>query len=330
MTLLTKYPTLLDVAKRLDPNGKIDGIAEVINQTNEIMADIPMIEGNLPTGHKSTIRTDIPKGTWRKLNYGVQPQKSTTGQVTDSVGLLSNISEIDKDIADLNGNTAEFRASEDRPIMAGLGETYATTLFYGDTATNQERFNGFASRFSTLNGSYVVSAGGASPSANTSIWLVVWGSETVFGMYPKGAKAGLDVMDRGIVELTDAAGGKFLGYSTYFNWKCGLVVKDWRSVGRIANIDVAAMATVGDSADSSANILKLMTRVYNQVKNKNMGNPVWYMNTTMKSMLEISLQSKSNVLLSMGDYMDQKDVLKFKGAPIRTCDLILDTENVIS
>ncbi|EPE5434245.1 major capsid protein, partial [Escherichia coli] len=74
--------------KRVDPNGKVDKIIELLGQTNPILQDMPFVEGNLPTGHRTTIRSGLPSATWRLLNYGVQPSKSTTVQVTDSVGML--------------------------------------------------------------------------------------------------------------------------------------------------------------------------------------------------------------------------------------------------
>jgi hypothetical protein len=51
-------------------------IIEMLSQTNEIMIDMLVIEGNLPTGHKSTVRTGLPTATWRLLNYGIVPTKS--------------------------------------------------------------------------------------------------------------------------------------------------------------------------------------------------------------------------------------------------------------
>ncbi|MBA1687288.1 hypothetical protein G9H12_27730, partial [Escherichia coli] len=80
--------TLADWGKRVDPNGKVDKIIELLNQTNPILQDMPFVEGNLPTGHRTTIRSGLPSATWRLLNYGVQPSKSTTVQVTDSIGML--------------------------------------------------------------------------------------------------------------------------------------------------------------------------------------------------------------------------------------------------
>ena len=177
--LATTNPTLADVAKRLDPDGKIAMIVEILNQTNEVLDDMPWIEGNLPTGHRTSIRTGIPAPTWRKLYGGVQPSRSTTVQVTDNCGMLENYAESDKALADLNGNTAAFRLSEERPIIEGISQELAKTLFYGNEGTLPEQFTGLAPRFNTRvlansqSADNVLHAGGAG-STNTSIWLVVW------------------------------------------------------------------------------------------------------------------------------------------------------------
>lgn len=48
-TIGTMNPTLLDVQSRLDPNNAVAQIIEMMNQTNEIVQDMTMVEGNLPT-----------------------------------------------------------------------------------------------------------------------------------------------------------------------------------------------------------------------------------------------------------------------------------------
>lgn len=142
--------TLADWGKRIDPNGKVDKIIELLSQTNPILQDMLIVEGNLPTGHRTTIRSGLPSATWRLLNYGVQPSKSTTVQVTDGIGMLETYAEIDKSLADLNGNTAEFRLSEDRAFLEAMNQQMAQTLFYGDSSVNPQQFMGLSSRYSDL------------------------------------------------------------------------------------------------------------------------------------------------------------------------------------
>lgn len=205
--------TLADWAKRTDPNGKVDKIVELLSQTNEILTDMMFVEGNLPTGHRTTVQSGLPSATWRLLNYGVQPSKSTTVQVTDTCGMLETYAEVDKSLANLNGNTAEFRLSEDRAFIEGMNQQMAQTLFYGDTSVNPQQFMGLSSRYSSKsagNGQNIIDAGGTGTD-NTSIWLVVWGENTVHGIFPKGQKAGLQTQNLGEQTLTDASGGKYRG-----------------------------------------------------------------------------------------------------------------------
>jgi hypothetical protein len=105
-TLATGALTLIDQAKRLDPDGKVPVIVELLSQTNEVLDDMLFREGNLPTGHRTTIRTGLPTVYWRMLNQGIPPSKSQTAQVDENAGMLEAWSEVDKDLALLNGNVS--------------------------------------------------------------------------------------------------------------------------------------------------------------------------------------------------------------------------------
>ena len=163
-TLSTQNLTLADWAKRQDPNGNIPMIAELLSQTNEILTDAVFKEGNLPTGDRVVIRTGLPNVYWRQLNQGVIGSKSTTAQVDEGVGMLEAYCEIDKALADLNGNTAQFRLSEDQAFLEAMNQEQAQTLFYGNTNSSPEEFLGLSTRYSDLsaeNGQNIISAGGS-------------------------------------------------------------------------------------------------------------------------------------------------------------------------
>lgn len=315
--------TLADWGKRVDPNGKVDKIIELLGQTNPILQDMPFVEGNLPTGHRTTIRTGLPAATWRLLNYGVPQGKSTTAQVTDTVGMLETYAEVDKSLADLNGNTAEFRLSEDRAFIEGMNQQMAQTLFYGDTSVNPQQFMGLSSRYSSKsagNGQNIIDAGGTGTD-NTSIWLVVWGENTVHGIFPKGQKAGLQHQDLGEQTLIDANGGKYQGYRTHYKWDNGLALRDWRYVVRIANIDVSDL-----SGGSAANIVKLMVAALHRIPNRGMGKPVFYMNRTIAQALDLQSLDKASLALSVKE-TEGEFWTTFRGIPIRETDAILETES---
>ncbi len=100
--------TLMDWAKRIDDDGKIAEIINLLSQTNEILEDMLWVEGNLPTGHKTTIRTGLPQAYWRLLNQGVPRGKSTTAQITETCGMLETYSDIDVDLVALAGTIERF------------------------------------------------------------------------------------------------------------------------------------------------------------------------------------------------------------------------------
>jgi len=337
--------TYADWARRLDDEGKIATIIEILSQTNEILEDMLVVEGNLPTGHKTTIRTGLPQATWRLLNYGVARTKSTTVQVTDTVGMLECYSEIDKDLADLNGNSAEFRLSEDLAFLEGMNQQMAQTLFYGNTLVNPERFTGLAPRYNTSTVANAQTAanvidGGGTGSTNTSIWVVVWGPNTVHGIFPKGKISGLQHRDLGEWPLVDTSGqgNLYQGYRTHFKWDMGLTVRDWRYAVRIANIDVTLLA-----GGSAANLINALIRAVHRLPTApvgvsteqktdapnggqvQMGRTVIYANRVVRTYLDIQAVNKSNVLLHLTEW-EGKTITTFRGIPVRTCDQILSTE----
>jgi hypothetical protein len=327
MTMLT----LADWARRIDPDGKVPSIVEILSETNEILDDMIFVEGNLPTGHRTTVRSGLPSVAWRLLNYGVQPSKSTTVQVDDSIGMLEAYSEIDKDLADLNGNTAAFRLTEDTAFLEAMSEEMAATVFYGDTTTDPEKFLGLDARFNDAtapSGKNIVNARGAAYTAgtaeNTSIWLVAWSPTTVHGIFPKGSKAGLIHQDLGEVTLTDASGGRFQGYRARYQWKLGLTVRDWRYVVRVANIKTSALTKSGSAFD----LVDLMLDALGRIKALK-GRPAFYVSRTVKSFLRRQIVNKDNVMLSF-DSVGGKEVLTFAGIPVRLCEGISDTETGVT
>jgi hypothetical protein len=337
-TLSNNSLTLADWAKRVDPDGRVPVVAELLSQSNEILEDCVFKEGNLPTGERVVIRTGLPTVYWRALNQGIPSSKSTTAQVDEACGILEARSEVDKDLAMLNGNTAQFRLSEDTAFLEAMNQTQATTLFYGNPGVDPKQFLGLAARYSdstAANGQNILKAGG-SGSDNTSIYLVVWGDNTVYCPFPKGSKAGLIHEDLGEQTVYNSDGTRMQALATRYQWKNGLVVKDWRYVVRIANIDVSDLiAQTGTQASSAATaIIKLMARALYRSPNMAMGRAAFYMNRTVHSGLSIAALDKSQYVLKINEGLSQFGMpyswLSFLGVPLRRVDALLNTEAAIS
>ena len=337
-TLSTGQLTLADWSKRIGPDGKIDPIAELLSQTNEILEDVVFKEANQPTSHVVAVRTGLPAVYWRAYNAGVPSSKSTTAQITEPCAMLEARSHIDAKLLELNGNSAQFRLSEESAFLEAMNQEMTGKLFNGNVGSDLKTFSGLATRYSSTtagNGGNVILAGGAG-SDNASMYLVVWGEQTVFCPFPKGSRAGLRSRDLGEESVQDAAGGWYQAARSLFQWDSGLVVKDWRYVVRIANIDVSDWVGVtGTQAASAAtNLIKLMMRAIARIPNFSMGRAAFYCNRSIQEGLMIQALEKSQNALSVQEALSQfgqkMNQLTFMGIPVRGVDQLSVAETLVS
>jgi len=331
-TLGANVLTLADWAKRLDPDGKTPDIVELLSQTNDLLLDMGFKQGNLPTGERTTIRTGLPTVYWRTLNAGTQPSKSTTAQVTESCGMLEAWSEVDKKLAELNGQVNEFRLSESKAFIEAMNQEAASTMFYGNSNLDPEEFNGLAVRYNSLsaNNAQNIVDGGGSGSDNSSVWLVVWGEQSCHGIFPKGSKAGLEHENLNLVTVettAGVAGSRMRAYQDHWTWDMGIVLKDWRYVVRIPNIDISNLVAKSSAAD----LIELMIKAIHRIPNLGMGKPCFYMNRTVMQMLDI--QRRDDVISGGGlvyKDVDGRNTATFRNIPVRICDALTETEAQIT
>jgi hypothetical protein len=327
--LTTQFPTLVDIAKTLGPDGKgSEMVAETLAQSNEILEDCVWKEGNNLTGNRVAIRTGLPAVYYRSINQGVPSSKSETATVDDASAELAGYSTLDVTLANLNNNSATFRLSEDRAFMESMNQTFSGKLFTGNPGVDPKDFLGLNQRYGSLsagNAQNILDAGGTG-SDNTSIWLIGWGQETVYCFYPKGTSAGLQTKDLGEQTVYDAAGNPYQAYRTHFVWNHGLTVKDWRYAVRIANIDVSDLLgqTGTQAATASTAILNQMIRAMARIPNWGMCKPAFYLNRTVYSMLMVAALNKSNAALGIQQATTQfgtpQNWLTFLGVPLRRVD----------
>lgn len=319
-TLGANVLTLTDWAKRIDPSGQIADIVEILSQTNEMLDDMGFKMGNLPTGHRSVIRTGLPPVYWRRLNQGIPPSKSETAQVDDQTGMLEKFSETDVKLANLSGDVNAFRLSEAESDLMAMTQEMQDTLIYGNSSLNPEEFEGLAPRFSSLaaeNGQNIIDAAGTG-SDNSSIWLIVWNEKTCYGIFPKGSQAGIEHEDLGkdVSEVTAGiAGNRMMVYRDHYVWENGLTLPDWRYVVRICNIDISDLV-----AGTGADLIALMIRAIWRIPQIKRGRAAFYMNATCGEFLDV--QRRADVAGAGMTYIevDGKWVPAFRGIPIRRVD----------
>jgi hypothetical protein len=350
LPLNTGHNTLIDIAKSFGPDGKVAVVAELLNQSNELINYMNFIEGNLPTGHKAVVRVGLPTVGFREFYKGVQISKSGRATIEDVCAILEGRNEIDKDLADLNGNTAAFRLSEGLAFIEAMNEQFAQSIIYGNTASQKDGILGLTPRYSSkeaTSGQNIIDAGGTG-ATNTSVWLVVWGENTVTGIYPKGSQAGLLQQDLGEIDAFDASQNRFRAYAERWQWKYGLHVKDWRYAVRIANIlsaDLTGQANT-QAITASTWLNKLMIKALARIPSMGMGTATFMASRTVKEMLSVGALDKSQNALSFTEAVNQYGKvtagsvagqgtgiqggqLQFMGVPVLTVDSILATETQV-
>lgn len=343
------YPNLWNLVKLMDTDGKIGikTLVELLQMTNAPLLDMPWIEGNLPSGNRTVVRTGLPTPIWRRWYQGVPPTKSEYAQIEDACANLEARSQVDVKAARFGGNEKSFRLVESLGHLEAMNQKFMTALMYGDSSIAPTQFNGFSPRFSSLeaaNAQNIIDAGGTS-NDNCSIWLICWGEHTACGIYPMGSKAGLAHRDLGEIDAYDADGNPYRALADLYDWDCGLTVKDWRYIVRIANIDSAKLASQSGAADLITLMVQALHRVPNlgivQTGRENptangaapiplAPNPVFYTNRTVAEMLDVESLAKTGYTLKSGNDVFGRPITFVRGIPVRTCDVLNNGEQTVT
>jgi hypothetical protein len=326
----TENPTLLDLIRLRDPNGAQAKVVEALQKRTPLLQVLTFQEGNMEGGHKFSTRTGLPSIGWRMFNQGVAAGKSRADQITETCGMLEGRSVVDCELANYYSDKAAFRASEDMAFTQAFRHEVETGLFYHSTKTSPEKFMGLSPRLDLTTGPYgsqiISSSISHSGSDQTSVWLIAFSPDTVFGITPKGQPSGLVPHDMGELMVEDENGNEFRAYTTVWNWKIGLCVKDARYVVRIANIDTGAIVGTGHL------LLDDMVDAYHQLQDRETGRLAWFTNRTIGKWLHKQAMDRvaSSSLSIDGDLSNGKPITRFMGIPIYETDALLSTEAVVS
>lgn len=335
------YHTFADLQKRLGPTNELAPVVGLLSQNNEMLDDMLWKEANNVIGEQTTVQTGIPTGTWRAYYGGVPNEKATVAQVTERTGMLSAYSTVDAALARASGNLGQYLFNERQAFFQGMSQTVAAAMIYSSPLETPNKIRGLAPRYSTISGAAsgenIIDCGGTG-STNTSIWLVGFSPAHTFGIYPRGTQGGLQHRDQGERPVDAPDGnGQMQAYVSYFEWGCGLAVRDWRYVARAANIDMSQALT-----GNAPNIANAMIRMYHRFPTAPSGiGPVqmsddpnepakprsaFYCNRAVRTLMHLQARSDKNTQLSLDNYAG-KPVMNFLGVPVRNVDAILSTED---
>ena len=320
----TGLATLYDIAQTLGQSDQmLQQAVELQAQTNEIWQALPFKPCNKSTMEIVPLRTALPEVAWRMINKGTQPTKSSMAQASFTCGALEAMAQIDERIMQLNKGSNAFRMNENRAHQESMSQMMSQSVFYGDEKINPATFTGLSAfYYSKANqdpvyADQIIDAGGTGDNL-TSLWIVTFAPDTVYGIHPEGIPGGYKYKDNGRVSVNDPQGGKYYAYESQFNWDMGLCIRDPRYVVRLANIDYT-------DTDSTTFRNKLI-EAYNQIHNVDHGRTVILCNRKVQTYLAIMATNAKNVDLRFDEFAGKK-VTHFWTSPILMNDAILMTES---
>lgn len=349
-TLGYSFQGLIDFLKEKGTNADITAVAEMLSQTNPILDDAIAVEANSGQSHKHAIRTGLPTGTWGKLYQGIPQSKSSKQMVTDTTGFFEGLSSVDERLKELfKDRFAAVRLSEAMSFIESFNNSMASAMFYSDTATTPEAFKGLGARYNVRGGGGAgnqVIHGGGSGSDNTSIWFVTWSENATHLIYPEGTSAGIKRENMGRQRVLDSANNPYYVLEELFRWHLGLSIRDWRYNARVANIDVS------DLLAGTVDVYDLMRQGYYKLHGRrlarvgsNLGRgtndpsvplsrTAIYMNTDVLYALDKAQTnsrggSTDNFVRLIPKEVEGKEVLTYRGIPIRETDALLNTEALV-
>ncbi|WP_424245899.1 hypothetical protein Dip510_000832 [Elusimicrobium posterum] len=325
--------TWLDQARRTDPDGKTARIVELLNQEAPILGDIIMKPSNMTNGHKTTLRTGLPEVVLRALNTGTPVGKSLTQQAQFDCALVEGRSHTDKELLDMSDDPNGTRFSENDAFFEATSQKIVNLLFYGNSLINPLEHMGLSYFYSDVkkaSGKNMINAGGTKVGGLSSLWLVGFNDNTIFGIYPKNTNAGVKHEDLGYHEVQDKNGNYFTAAVDKYTARTGLVVKDWRYAGRVCNIDTQALLTGTSASDAVAKLVNYAVILKNRIPSMSKAKFSWYCTGDMKTVLENQALNAKNAALGYKTIQGDTSVTTLLDIPIKKCDALLTTESQIS
>ena len=315
--------TLFDLMKGHDPNGQIARIVNIMWTMGDMIKDGKWYEANDFTTHQVTQSLTEAAGTFGIIGEGVAYAAPKTKQIVEGIAMLETYSRIDERLLRRMRDPEQFRAQRNEAILRGLAKTFNTTVLYSSKAADPEKIDGFLPRFPTLATLTAApsgkSAGGAAAGAVTSAYVIKWGQDGVYFIYPRGGKNAIFEEDLGRQLVSPTATTAYTAVVSHFGINFGLVIADPRCYQRVCNIMPTGAANIFNEDD-------LIEVIENM---PDLDNAVIYVPKAVKVQMNIALKNKTNVNYTVENAWGVP-TLHFQGVPVRRLDQIVITEAVMA
>ena len=340
--------TLTEVAKSHGADGRQLAIVDTISYKKPYFEEGYWVEANNFISHNIQQVLTKPKGSDVRINLGYQWENPVTLPGVFPIQGIATNTKIDVELLARERDPAGFRASRDLLTIDGLKNTAHDRINYANSAMFPDQINGIYTMFPNLNSGGPVgpsvtdnggriAPGGMANSGETSTYSLKWGPGGVYFVYPRGGRDFIRIKDGGeqLVPDNSTPARYYWAMVTTFIVQFGLVVEDPRMVQRLANIDIGPNAVATWSNPSAAvwgnytpNTAPAQIAAYSQFPDDNLDGVVTYCSRAVWTQMNIGLESKSNVWLSMDEAWGRR-VLHCHMVPVKLCERIMPVNTVI-
>ena len=322
-----------DVLSGVGRDGNYQVVGEILDRETAFWRDAPVQEASNVTYHDFTVREYLPEST---IVVGNKRRKATKGGVrmeTTQIEERAIVTRIDADILAKSPNPQEYLNNEIQADVSGIAQDFDTQMLYG-TGIGKE-MKGIAAYTSTVDGEFVIDNGDSTGDL-TSMYVLAWdvarGCSVAYG---RGTNAGITMKDKGIVPswtdtVYDTDGttvleeGGFIEYVTHeTRISGGLVIKDDRARGRIANINVASPSSTIFDED---NLILMINQFPAHLRNKLKA----YASRNLKACIDMRANAKTNAYYTPMVGVFGEHINAISGVPIILDEMISEDEDEIS
>lgn len=314
--------TLVEVANRTNNKQLLDLVRSAEPFDNFMETSMWRLANRLDS-ERVVRQSGLPTVGMGGINKSVVASVDHTEPDSEPIGIVEDRNELPRHLVEMQQNPAMYRMQSDMSHFAAVNKKLLQQVLYGDRVVDPDQLPGIINRaeYDALADTYVTGAGDSSAGAVTSAFLIQWGYDQVYMVYPENSSNIVKMENKGLQLITTntTTGARKWMYVTNFTMKAGLVVADPRCIHRICNIGT-----------TTANYLPLEKIFYARARMKNGGvGATLYVHPIVKGQIDEQAFTKPNRIHQETNRLGMK-VTYIDDIRIATADTISLTETVVT
>lgn len=339
----------IDIQARTLHNGEWLDAVRVFDRQNIMTNKLQFTECNGPTGltHTGAVKTGLPSTNTNVIAAAKIVSSAGSQIFTESTFEKYSYFALNAEIAERSGKQAILLKEKELDASEALAQEVPSMIINGNGVTEPK---GLKNRYSSLATSAVyaknIISASSTGTALTSAYFITFGKNGVQGLTPGPnsnlyANAGFYRKPITKVEETDTANDTMTYNANLIGGvsrQVGFMLNDWRTCGRVCNIDMNSFASSSTAPDLFAEFFRIANRISRATSVNYSGlDTICFVNPSLYEALAIQMVKLANSsfvspwtprMMTYNDFLGgSKDMMTIANIPIMQEPTILeDTE----